>query len=163
MFSKPRTTCSNHRLFETSYKRQKVKKRCGSTLDHLGKNDVRYIGTPGLYELIFKRIPDDELYTRGDDLEKYKSILLVTNAHRRDYDAQGHLKVQHTNPVTYLLEDYRKKSIAGAFYEHELHHANYPDVYLMEKVLRRRGDEVYVKWLGFDSSHNSWVHKDHVI
>ncbi|XP_072743255.1 uncharacterized protein [Anoplolepis gracilipes] len=55
-------------------------------------DDVRYIGTPGLYELIFKRIPDDELYTRGDDLEKYKSILLVTNAHRRDYDAQGHLK-----------------------------------------------------------------------
>ena len=73
------------------------------------------------------------------------------------------VKVQHTNPVTYLLEDYRKKSIAGAFYEHELHRANYPDVYLVEKVLRRRGDEVYVKWLGFDNSHNSWVHKDHVI
>ncbi|XP_072766494.1 uncharacterized protein [Anoplolepis gracilipes] len=58
------------------------------------------------------------------------------------------VKVQRTNPVTYLLEDYCKKSIAGAFYEHELHRANYPDVYLVEKVLRRRGDEVYMKWLG---------------
>src|SRR5580765_1215837 len=73
------------------------------------------------------------------------------------------VKVQHTNPASYLLEDYRKKSVAGAFYEHELHRANYPDVYLVEKVLRRRGDEVYVKWLGFDNSHNSWIHKDNVI
>ncbi|KMQ84038.1 hypothetical protein RF55_18548 [Lasius niger] len=73
------------------------------------------------------------------------------------------VKVQRTNPVSYLLEDYRKTSIAGAFYEHELHRANYPDVYLVEKVLRRRGDEVYVKWLGFDNSHNSWIHKDNVI
>jgi len=24
-----------------------------------------------------------------------------------------------------------------------------PDVYLVEKILRRRGDNVYVKWLGF--------------
>ncbi|XP_024882997.1 uncharacterized protein LOC112461831, partial [Temnothorax curvispinosus] len=65
--------------------------------------------------------------------------------------------------TTYLLEDYRGKSIAGAFYEHELHRVAYPDTYLVEKVLRRRGDEVYVKWLGFDGSHNSWIHKDNVI
>ncbi|XP_071647560.1 uncharacterized protein [Temnothorax longispinosus] len=55
------------------------------------------------------------------------------------------VKVQRTNPVTYLLEDYRGKSVAGAFYEYELHRATYPDVYLVEKVLRKRGDEVYVK------------------
>ncbi|XP_024894190.1 uncharacterized protein LOC112468984 [Temnothorax curvispinosus] len=73
------------------------------------------------------------------------------------------VKVQRTNPVTYLLEDYRGKSISGGFYEHELHRATYPDVYLVEKVLRRRGDEVYVKWLGFDGSHNSWISKDNVI
>ncbi|XP_077272828.1 uncharacterized protein LOC143903249 [Temnothorax americanus] len=65
------------------------------------------------------------------------------------------VKVQRTNPVTYLLEDYRGKSVSGRFYEYELHRATYPDVYLVEKVLRRRGDEVYVKWLGFDGSHNS--------
>ena len=36
----------------------------------------------------------------------------------------------------------------------------YPDVYLIEKVLRRRGNKCYVKWLGFDSSHNSWINKE---
>ncbi|EZA52059.1 hypothetical protein X777_09194 [Ooceraea biroi] len=65
-------------------------------------------------------------------------------------------------PVS-VLEDYRGKSISGAFYEHELHRARYPDVYLVEKVLRRRGDKVYVKWLGFDGSHNSWIHKDNAV
>ncbi|KYQ47695.1 hypothetical protein ALC60_13272 [Trachymyrmex zeteki] len=29
------------------------------------------------------------------------------------------------------------------------------DMYLVEKVLRKKGKEVYVKWLGFDNSHNS--------
>ena len=73
------------------------------------------------------------------------------------------VKMQRTNPVTYLFEDYRGKSVAGAFYEHELHRATHPDVYLVEKVLRRKGDKVYVKWLGFDGSHNSWIHKNNVI
>jgi len=55
------------------------------------------------------------------------------------------VKVQRTNPVTYLLQDYRGKFIAGAFYEYELHRATHPDVYLAEKILRMRGNEVYVK------------------
>ena len=63
----------------------------------------------------------------------------------------------------YQLEDYGGKSVAGAFYEHDLRRATHPDVYLVEKVLRRKGDEVYVKWLGFDGLHNSWIHKDNVI
>ena len=44
------------------------------------------------------------------------------------------VKMQRTNPVTYLLEDYRGKSVAGTFYEHELHLATHPDVYLGESV-----------------------------
>ncbi|XP_018403806.1 PREDICTED: uncharacterized protein LOC108780548 [Cyphomyrmex costatus] len=66
-----------------------------------------------------------------------------------------------TNPVTYLLEDFRGELIAGGFYEYE-RVAN-PDVYLVEKVKRKRGNEVYVKWLGLDKSHNSWIHKDNVL
>ncbi|XP_008213805.1 uncharacterized protein LOC103317460 [Nasonia vitripennis] len=59
------------------------------------------------------------------------------------------------NPVTYKLKDYRDEPIAGGFYEQELSKTKYPDVYLVEKVLKRRGNQVYVKWLGFDSIHNS--------
>jgi transposase InsO family protein len=72
-------------------------------------------------------------------------------------------KIQTTNPVTYLLEDSRGKPIAGGIYEHELHRVANSDVYLVEKVLRKQGNKVYVKWLGFDNSHNSWINKDNVL
>lgn len=68
-------------------------------------------------------------------------------------------KVQATNPVTYLLKDYEDKPIAGGFYEQELQKVKYPDVYLVEKVIKRRGNEIFVKWLGFDNTHNSWINK----
>jgi len=73
------------------------------------------------------------------------------------------VKVQITNPVTYLLEDYKGKPVVGGFYEYELNRATHPDVYLVEKVLRKKGNKVYVKWLGFDGSHNSWINKNNVI
>jgi len=47
---------------------------------------VTFAGTPGLFELIFKRIPDDAIYTEKDK-QKYKSLLLTTNAHRRGHNA----------------------------------------------------------------------------
>ncbi|XP_076247935.1 uncharacterized protein LOC143187592 [Calliopsis andreniformis] len=52
-----------------------------------------------------------------------------------------------TNPVTYLLQDSCGKPIAGGFYEHELQRVINPDVYLVEKVLRKEDDKVHVKWL----------------
>lgn len=72
-------------------------------------------------------------------------------------------KVRVTNPVTYLLKDYQNQPIQGGFYEFELQKSKYPDNYLIEKVLKRKGDQVYVKWLGFDNSHNSWINKKQII
>ena len=37
--------------------------------------------------------------------------------------------------------------------------ASNSNVYLIEKVLKKRGDKLFVKWLGFDNSHNSWIDK----
>lgn len=68
-------------------------------------------------------------------------------------------KILNTNPITYHLEDYQGQPVAGCFYEQELSKVKYPDVYLVEKVMRKRGDKIYVKWLGFDDSHNSWIDK----
>lgn len=72
-------------------------------------------------------------------------------------------RVAPTNPVTYHLEDYKGEPIAGGFYEQEIAKVKYPDLYLVEKVLRQRNvrgkKQIYVKWLGFDDSHNSWIDK----
>ncbi|EGI66694.1 hypothetical protein G5I_04759 [Acromyrmex echinatior] len=52
--------------------------------------DKESAGTSGLYELIFKRIPNDALYTE-DDMHKYKSMLLMMNAHKHKYHSQSRL------------------------------------------------------------------------
>lgn len=66
-------------------------------------------------------------------------------------------KIQLTNPTTYLLKDNKNENIDGGFYEEELQKVKHPDVYLVEKILRRKGNKAYVKWLGFNQSHNSWI------
>lgn len=72
-------------------------------------------------------------------------------------------KVQLTSPVTYLLRDLQGQPIEGGFYAAELQKTHFPDQYLVEKVLRRRGNKLYVKWLGFNSTHNSWINKDDIV
>ena len=67
--------------------------------------------------------------------------------------------VKPTRPVTYILQDSRGEVIKGGFYEHELSLSRTGDVYLIEKVLKRRGDQVLVRWLGFDKTHDSWMDK----
>ncbi|KYM95695.1 hypothetical protein ALC62_13661 [Cyphomyrmex costatus] len=58
----------------------------------LNKNDdiiidgKRYDGTPGLYELIFMKFPNESICT-DDDVQTYKSILLTTNAYQRGHNA----------------------------------------------------------------------------
>ena len=66
-------------------------------------------------------------------------------------------KVHRTFPITYKLKDYKGEKVAGGFYEHELLKTNYPEDYLIEKVLQKKAGKVRVKWLGFDNSHNSWI------
>lgn len=70
--------------------------------------------------------------------------------------------IQETNPLTYLLEDARSRPILGAFYAQELQKTIHPDLYLVEKVLKRKGSQVYVKWLGLPTSENSWIDKTNV-
>jgi Integrase core domain. len=71
--------------------------------------------------------------------------------------------VKITNPTTYLLEDMQGNPIRGAFYTEELQKTTNPDIYLVEKVLRRKGGKVFVKWLGLDKKHNSWIENTNVI
>lgn len=66
-------------------------------------------------------------------------------------------KVQHTDPTTYLLVDWEGNEIKGGVYAEELQLVKHPDVYLVEKIIRRKNNKVYVKWLGFENRFNSWI------
>lgn len=71
-------------------------------------------------------------------------------------------KVQLTNPTTYLLKDAKNEEVLGAFYQEQLQKVKYPDVYLVEKILKRSKNRVFVKWLGLDNRHNSWIENNNI-
>jgi hypothetical protein len=68
-----------------------------------------------------------------------------------------------SRPITYTLHDERGDLISGKFYEHELSKTKHPNVYLVQKVLKRKGDKVLVRWRGYDSTHDSWVKKTDIL
>ncbi|EFA12198.1 Putative uncharacterized transposon-derived protein F54H12.3-like Protein [Tribolium castaneum] len=71
-------------------------------------------------------------------------------------------KIQNTNPRTYLLQDVSGETIRGGFYTEELQKVKYPNVYLVEKVLRKKGNRLFVKWSGIDKTHNSWINSSDI-
>lgn len=72
-------------------------------------------------------------------------------------------EVRRTNPTTYHLKDERGVVLAGGFYREELRKTLLPDVFLVEKILKRKAGKVYVKWLGFSKDHNSWIDANKII
>lgn len=71
-------------------------------------------------------------------------------------------KIVYTVPITYLIESLSGEEILGTVYAEELQLAKHSDLYLVERIIRKRRDKCYVKWLGFDSSHNSWITKNDI-
>ena len=67
-------------------------------------------------------------------------------------------KVKNTVLWTYDISGLKGKEIVGTFYEKELQKPNQKE-FRVEKVLKRKGDKLYVKWKGYNSSFNSWIEK----
>ena len=52
--------------------------------------------------------------------------------------------VKPTTPVTYILQDSKGVILKGGFYEQELSKSNTGNVYLIDKVLKVKGDKALV-------------------
>lgn len=72
-------------------------------------------------------------------------------------------KINETLPVTYLIEDTHQQPVLGCFYEHELQNTKFPNTYLIEKVIKRKGNKLFVKWLGLPNTENSWINKEKIV
>lgn len=67
------------------------------------------------------------------------------------------VRIRRTVPPVYYVQDQNGVEVSGAFYAEELQKTALPNTYLVEKVLKRRGDRVYVRWLGMSSKYDSWI------
>ena len=64
-------------------------------------------------------------------------------------------------PWRYVVRDLNGE-VGGTFYEKELQKTNQKE-FRVEKVIKRKGNKLYVKWKGYDSSLNSWINKKNVV
>jgi hypothetical protein len=100
-------------------------------------------------------------------ISKYKSIFEKGYTPSWSTELFKIVKVNVTNPPTYMLESLEGEPIKGCFYEPELQKTNSPDTYLVEKILKKRRrnniEQLFVKWLGFPNQFNSWINKSDIV
>ena len=58
--------------------------------------------------------------------------------------------------------DFNGEEITGTFYEKELQRIDQQE-FRIEKVIKKKGDKLYVKWKGYDNSFNSWIDKKYLV
>ena len=60
-----------------------------------------------------------------------------------------------------MISELNGEPITGNFYEKELQ-KNSQEECRVEKLLKRKGDKMYVKWKGYHNSFNSWINKKYL-
>ena len=60
------------------------------------------------------------------------------------------------------MQDYDGEDIQGTFCEQEIQETS-QDIYRIEKVMKRKGKNVLVKWKVYLEEFNSWVNKNKLI
>ena len=78
---------------------------------------------------------------------------------RRRFFVSG---IKNTVPWIYVINVLNGEEITGSFYEKELQKSS-QEKFRIEKVLKRKGDKLYVKWKGYDNRFNSWIDKKYLI
>ena len=63
-------------------------------------------------------------------------------------------KVKSNVPWIYVINDNNREEIAGTFYESELQKTNQKE-FRIKKVIKIKGDKLYVKWKGYNNPFNS--------
>ena len=67
-------------------------------------------------------------------------------------------EIKNTVPWTCVINDLNSEEIVGPLYEKELQNMNQKE-FRIAKVIKRKGDKLYVKWKGYDNSFNKRIAK----
>ena len=95
-------------------------------------------------------------------ISKYKNIFAKGYTPNRSEEVFVIKKVKNTVLWTYVINDLNGEEIMGTFYEKELQKTSQQE-FRIEKVIKRKGDKIYVKWKGYDNSFSSWIDKKDLI
>ena len=106
----------------------------------------------------------DPKFKVGDHIRisKYKNIFAKGYTTNWSEEVFVITKIKNTVQWTYGINDLNGEEIIGSFYEKELQKTNQKE-FGIEKVIKRKGDKLYVKWKSYDNSFNSWIDKKNLV
>ena len=106
----------------------------------------------------------DPIFKVGDRviISKYKNIFAKGYTPNCSEEIFVIKKIKNTVPWTYVTNNLNGDEITGTFYEKELQKTSQEE-FRIEKVIKRKGDKMYVKWKGYDNSFNGWINKKDLI
>ena len=83
-------------------------------------------------------------------ISKYKNIFAKGYTQNWSEEVFVVSKIKNTVPWTYVVSDLNGEEITGSFYEKELQKTS-QEKFRIEKVLKRKGDKLHVKWNGYNN------------
>ena len=98
----------------------------------------------------------------------YNNIDKEVNNKKPKFKAADHVRISKyknsfANGYTpNVINDLNDKEIIGTFYEKELQTTNQEE-FIIEKVIKKKGNKLYVKLKGYDNSFNNWVDKKDLV
>ena len=95
-------------------------------------------------------------------ISKYKNIFAKGYTLNWSEDVSVVSKIKNKVSWIYVINDLNGEEITGTFYEKELQKTNQKE-FRIEKVIKRKGNNLYVKWKGYDNSFNSWINKKDLV
>ena len=117
-----------------------------------------------MLNILKKQIKKSPKFNVGDNvrISKYKNIF--TKGYTPNWSEEVFVvnKVQNTVSWTYLINDLNGEEMKDSFYEKELKKTDQKE-FMIEKVIKKKGDKLYVKWKGYDNSFSSWINKKKII
>ena len=89
-------------------------------------------------------------------ISKYKNIFAKGYSQNWSEEVFVVSNMKSTVPWTYITSDLNGEKAACSFYEKELQKTSREKLRI-EKVIKRKGDKLYVKWKGYNNSFNSVI------
>ena len=71
-------------------------------------------------------------------------------------------EIKNAVPWAYVINDLNGEKIIATSYEKELKKTNQEE-FKIEKVIKKTGNKLYVKWKGYANSFNSWIDKKDIV
>ena len=95
-------------------------------------------------------------------ISQYKNIFAKGYMPNWSEDVFMIKKIKNTVPWIYVINDLNDEEIIGTFYETELQGTRQNE-FRIEKIIKRKGNKLYVKWKRYNNSLNSWIDKKDIV